>query len=354
MPRPIDAIVTGFAKSRELAELSLAPLLQLRQENVLRRIVCVTWGSPEIDAYAGWMDSHDDITLARVPQPLVEGTGNQRGAAYQIENLRAALALLPDDGALTLKTRPDFVFAVEFLREKIVSFDNWSTVPPRTIFGVAMPKPVLQNRMWIPWADSNQPFYYEDAAFLGTKRDLQRLVTKLTREDIAVLGDGTCGSFVHAVRYAKPFLDDYPLFRRYLKEYRYFASDVEYRRKFVEHIVKDGFFWHVLVAHAWILHSQFHVDAGEHGDLRFYSNNANPGSDWSRPDTLKLANPYDGLAIWRAGTQPAKPIRACSGFTDVSSMTPGSRRSSPRCLRIFRTRCWCASWRTSRAVAMAG
>ena len=300
MQRMADAIVTGFAKSRELAELSLAPLLQLKQENVLRDVVCVTWDGAELDAYAGWVENLAGVTLARVPQPDTSGTGNQRGAVYQIETLRAALSLLPEDGEVTLKSRPDYVFDAAFLRRKIVNFDSWSTIPPRAIFGIVMPKPVLQSRMWIPWADCNQPFYYEDAAFIGSKRDLHRLVTPLTSQDVATLGDETCGSFVHAVRYARLFLDDYPLFRRYLKEYRHFASDLEYRRKLVPHIVNDGFFWHMLIAQAWILHSHFHVDAGEQGELRFYSNNANRDADWSNPATLNLANPYDRPQQWRA------------------------------------------------------
>jgi|HubBroStandDraft_5_1064220.scaffolds.fasta_scaffold22118_1 hypothetical protein len=302
MQRKTDAIVTGFAKSRELAELSLGPLLRLRQEDVLRNVVCVSWNTPEIDAYAGWVSDLAGVTLARVPQPDTRGTGNQRGIVYQTESLRAALSLLPKDGEVTVKSRPDYVFDATFLRRKIAAFDSWSTIPTRAIFGTIMPKPALQNRIWIPWADCNQPFYYEDAAFIGARGDLRRLVTPLTAQDIATLADETCGSFVHAVRYAKLFLDDYPLFRRYLKEYRYFASDLDYRRKLVPHIVNDGFFWHMLIAQAWILHSHFHVDAGEPGELRFYSNNANRDADWSNPAALNLANPYNYLQQWRAGT----------------------------------------------------
>ena len=303
MTRAADAVVTGFAKSRALAELSLAPLRRLQQENVLRNIVCVTWDSPAQDGYAQWIGAMDGVTLARVQQPQAAGTGNQRGVVYQTENLRAALALLPKDGALTLKSRPDTVFDANFLKHKIATFDSWSAMPPRTVFGVAMPRPALQSKIWIPWADCNQPFYYEDAALFGRACDIAKLATALTAQDMATLGDDTCGSYVHVVRYAKLFLQDYPLFARYLKDYRYFASDIEYRRKLVPHVLNDGFFWHMLVAHAWILHSHFHVDAGEQGELRFYSNTANPQADWSKPETLRLANPYDQVAWWRAGTR---------------------------------------------------
>jgi hypothetical protein len=69
-------------------------------------------------------------------------------------------------------------------------------------------------------------------------------------------------------------------------------------------MIAEGFFWHMLIAHAWILHSQFHVDAGEPGALLFYANNANMHADWSRPETLRVARPYDCIDKWRGGTKP--------------------------------------------------
>src|SRR6185312_9853980 len=82
MTRAADAVVTGFAKSRELAELSLAPLRRLRQENARRNIVCVTWDGPAQDGYAEWIGTLDGVTLARAQQPQAAGTGNQRGVVY--------------------------------------------------------------------------------------------------------------------------------------------------------------------------------------------------------------------------------------------------------------------------------
>jgi hypothetical protein len=309
-----DAVVTGFAKSRALAEASLAPLLRMKQEGLLRSIVCATWNTPELDDYAAWLGAMDGVTPARLPQPQAQGNGSQRGVVCQIENLKGALALLPKDSAFTLKSRPDFVFEADFLRRKLATVRDWSTPPQRSVFGIAMPKPALQSRIWLPWADSNQPFYYEDAAFLGATCDVAKLVTELAPQDVVTLGDDSCGSFVHVVRYAKLFLKDYPLFEGYLKNYRYFGSGIEYRRKLVPHLLKDGFFWHVLVAHAWILHSHFHVDAGRPGDLRFYSNTVNREADWSKLKTLRLANPYDHIEVWRTGTQAGMAYPSLTRF----------------------------------------
>src|ERR1700754_5123510 len=101
MTRTTDAVVTGFAKSRALAEASLAPLRRMRQEGLLRNVVCVTWDSPALDAYAQWIAGLEGVALQRGPEPQASGTGNQRGVVYQIEALRAGLS---HDAELTLKS----------------------------------------------------------------------------------------------------------------------------------------------------------------------------------------------------------------------------------------------------------
>lgn len=300
-----DAIVTGFVQSPVLLERSLAPLRELKQAQVLRDIHYVTWDTPEIDAHVAPLAKMPDIHLVRVPQPSIEGCAEQRGLIYQIRNLDNALALIAEEDTVVLKLRPDFVACADFLRDKIITFGDWSAVPAEnTALGIAMPKPVLRDKIWIPWADSNQPFFYEDGAFMGRKRDLRKLVTEVSPHDLGVLSDPDCGWYAHVVRYARIFLPQYPLFARYLRDYRFFVNDLEYRLKQLTRTLQDGFFWHMLIAHAWILHTQFHVDIGEQGDINFYPNNANRNVDWSRPETLRVAPPYDHVSAWRAGTRP--------------------------------------------------
>lgn len=310
MAGPAEAVFTGFAHSKALAEASLASARQLHREGLLRRVSCVTWDTAETDAYAEWIGDLDDVELTRVPQPVVNGISNQRGVPFQIENLRAALAQVAGDDTLVLKLRPDFVADTEFLRGKIASFDTWSGLPARSIFGIAMPRAGFRSKIWLPWADSNQPFFYEDAAFLGRKGDLRLLLTSLSERDVQILGDASCGSFAHVVRYAKPFLTRYPLFARYLRDYHYFINDIPYRMKLVSYALQSGFFWHVLIAHSWILYSHFHIDAGQQGELRFYANTVNREADWANVATLNLANPYDDLEVWRNGTRPGEATRS--------------------------------------------
>jgi hypothetical protein len=302
--RPADALVTGFVKSPVVLEQSLAPLRKLRFDGVIRHIHYVTWDSPELDAHLAPLALMGDIKLTRVPQPDAVGNGKQRGLIYQVENLAAGLKLLRDEDSLVLKYRPDFIASARLLRDKIANFDRLcapiSTTAPN---GIAMPRPVLANKIWIPWADSNQPFFYEDATFLGTLRDIRKLVTPLDAADHAVLEHMDCGSYAHVVRFAKIFNRDWPIFDGYLRRYDCFVNDLSYRMKLVPQILDDGFFWHVLIAHAWLLYSQFHVDSGQPNDLRFYANNVNQDADWSKPETLTLANPYDDIDSWRRDTR---------------------------------------------------
>ena len=292
MSRPIDAIVTGFTKNAALCEKSLAPLRAL-----IRAIHCVTLDSPELDGFVAPLAAMEDVHLVRVKQPMV-ARGPQAGVQYQVANLDVALALIAERDALVVKSRPDFVFSTDFLRRKLTGFDTLCAVPrQQRAFGVAMPKPVFHRKLWIP-------FFYEDGAFIGLKRDLAHLVTRDVEAWFAPLQDPEdCGSFAHAVRYASPFLMRYPIFRRYLAEYSAFVNDQDYRKSLIATMIEDGFFWHLVVAHAWILHTAFHIDCCDPGELAFYPNTSNVGANWSSLESLRLGNPYDDVAAWRRGTR---------------------------------------------------
>lgn len=304
MGQATDAIVTGFTKAPLLLEQSIAPLRLLQDEGILRNIHYVTWDSEELDSYVAPAKNLSGVTVTRVPLPIAHGTPPQKSMVYQIQNLKKALSLISEDDALVLKLRPDFVAEVDFLRDKLVDFESNCAIDTSAPFGIKMPNPTFQNKIWIPWSDSNQPFFCEDAAFLGRKSDLLKLVTVLTPADMELCAVPSCGHFLHIVRFAKPFLSAYPLFANYLRNFRHITSDMDYRMKILPHILNDAFFWFLVVSHAWILHSEFHIDCGEPGDLLFYPNTRNLNADWSRPATWQLGTPYDRLAAWRQSTKP--------------------------------------------------
>lgn len=179
-----------------------------------------------------------------------------------------------------------------------------ATAPSAKAFGHKLPGTPFERKIWIPGADASQPFFYEDAGFIGLKGDLKKLLAPDHGQAEAMLTDPKPGSLVHVLRYIHAFLPRFPMFRRYVEEYAAFASDLSYRRPLVSMLLEDGFFWHLIVAHAWVLRTSFHVDCGEADDLAFYPNTVN--SDRSSFDRLKLAPPYDQIAMWRQGAHATK------------------------------------------------
>lgn len=304
MTQITDAIVLGFTKAAALPEMSFAPLRQLRQEGRLRTIHYVTWDSPDLDGFVAPVAQMPDVRITRVPQPVVKGTAPQKTLLYQTRNLDVALSLIPENDAVVLKLRPDFVANVDFLRDKIVNFERHCGDVPRFAYGFEMPKPVLRKKVWLPWADSNQFFFYEDAALLGQKCDLAQLRALITRNDLEMIETYLCEHYYHIARYARVFLPSYPLFRGYLKNFKHITNYPNYRKEMIGYAINGPFFLFMLIAHAWILHSQFHVDCGEQDTLRFYPNLQNMNTDWSKPEQWKLALPYDRIAYWRNLEKP--------------------------------------------------
>jgi hypothetical protein len=315
MAHKTDAIVLGFAKSQLLTERSFAPLRQLHQEGVLRHIHYVTWDSVDIDAFVAPVLAMPEVTVTRVPQPDVQGTATQKTLTYQTHNLDVALSLVQEDNALVFKSRPDVVISADLLRRKIGGFSNTCGSVPTAAFGIAMPRPVMRNKVWISWADSNQPFFYEDAIFLGLKRDLRNFVIPLTRTDLDMLATPMCDHYYHIVRFAKAFLPAWPLFKGYLQHYRYITSNMDYRIDMMGHVLNGPYFLFLLIAHAWILHSQFHVDCGDPGEILFYPNTRNKETDWADPKTWRQALPYESLTAWQSGEKPGSLLpNVCRPF----------------------------------------
>ncbi len=304
MTRPTDAVVIGFTKNTELCRRAFEPLLDLRQQGVLRDIHYVTWDSAEIDEFVVPVNALGGVQIARVPQPVASGNRNQRGIVYQTRNLEAAFARVVEPDALLVKLRPDFIFRTGFLKTKLQGFDRLCTrSAAATIHKVTLPPSPFDRKIWIAWADANQPFFHDDAAFIGLKSDLLKLIGDDVESRLPLLEDLSCGSLVHVLRYAPAFLPLYPMFGRYIAEYGGFINDMDYRRKLMTALLVDNFFWHLLVAHAWILYTSFHIDCGRAGDIAFYPNTINAGANWTDLSSIKLAPPFDHVDKWRTGTK---------------------------------------------------
>jgi hypothetical protein len=177
---------------------------------------------------------------------------------------------------------------------------------------------------------------------MGLKRDVTMLASREAERHLDVLADGSCGWFAHVVRFAVPFLRDYPVFERYMRDFRYFPNDFDYRMALLPTLAGDAFFWHLVVAHAWILATSFHVDCGLPGDLLLYTNISNSKADWSSLGSLAVNSPYDKVAEWRGYQNPGGmmpcAMRAYGRLVDDSWQhalfaTPVLRDLSPENLR---------------------
>lgn len=305
--RPVVVIVTGFTKNATILERSLAPLRALKRADIVQRVLYVTWDKSDIDAFVEPVRAMAEIELVRLPEPAVSGTACYRGTAYQIANLEKALALVPEEDALIVKLRPDFIVDETFLKSKIADFDRLCA--PSELareFGVAMPPSPFAAKIWIPWADANLPLHFEDAALMGLKPDIQRFADRSALRFLGspLLSDIRYAWLVHVARYATVFLSSYPLFENYVKKFRYQVNDVRYRAVMMPAAVQEPFFWRLVAANAWILAANFHVDCGMNGQLTFYSNSINPNADWTSLRRLKIHPPYNAVAEWRLVQHP--------------------------------------------------
>jgi hypothetical protein len=298
------AIVTGFTVHEPLMRRSFAPLLALRRSGVLDRVLYMTWDTATLDGYVAPALEWPEVELVRIPQPQVSGTPHRRGFVYQSRNLAAALELVADPDELVFKTRPDYLIDENFLANKIATFGTWRTAPDfsHRIPPVMPPSP-FKARIWVPWADA-APFFYEDGAFMGLAGDLARLADPVADEIVQYCGDERAVNIAHVVRFAVPFLDNYPIFLRYIRDFHLFRMEFFYRRKTAPLFVNDAFFWHMAVAHAWILANSFHVDCGRKGQLHIVE------SDTARRGLGKTVEEicnnviYRDVETWRAYEEP--------------------------------------------------
>lgn len=321
MRRPVVAIVTGFTRARLLMERSMETLLRLRRDGVIDRILYVTWDRPDIDVHLEPLASMPEVDLARVPQPDLRGSHFENSIVYQIRNLEAALALVPEDEALVLKTRPDFIIAEPFLRAKIEAFDTLCAPPDYAeTLGLFAPPRQFARKMWVPWSFGSIPFFNDDAVFMGMKGDVAKLADRRAEPLLAPLDDYDRLILTHVGRFVAPFWDAYPIFRNYVRNIHCFLHHEEFRRSLLLASIGQPFFWRLIIAHAWVLATHFHVDAGKPGDLLFFSNHFNPKADWNDPATWRVEPPYNDVEEWRGGQHPGQLVpcvrRMFSRLTD--------------------------------------
>lgn len=315
------AIITGYTPHAALMRKCFEPLLALRQSGQLKRILYVTWDKPEIDAFVTPALTWPGVEIVRLPQPVAMAKPYQSSFVFQSRNLAAALQLVTDPNELIVKLRPDFLFDTDFLAGKIASFDRWRSAPDFSPYiPVVMPPSPFAARVWVPWATANMPFYMEDAAFMGLACDLQMLADPRAESLVMGRGDEATLFIVHALRFVAPFLDEYPLFVPVLDKFHLWRMDPDYRKTFLLTAIADPFFWHLVIAQAWILATSFHIDCGAQGQLRLVqSTTAQQNADCpvaEIPDNVLYADVEGWRQIAEPGTVAPLLLHLCGRLVD--------------------------------------
>lgn len=299
------AIVTGFTVHEALMRQSFQSLINLRRTGVIDRILYMTWDAPALDGYVAPATEWPEVEIVRIPQPDVGGIPQRRGFVLQSRNIAAALAMVGDPGELVIKTRPDFLFDEAFLAGKIASFSLWREAPDFSYrIPPMMPPSPFAARIWVPWGDGGAPFFYEDAAFIGLAGDLEKLVTPMADELIQYCGDEKAVNLAHVLRFAVPFLDQHPIFLRYIRDFHLFRMELAYRKELAPLCAGDPYYWHMAVAHAWILTSSFHIDCGRQGQLHLVpSSTAHERRDRPVEELCDYVT-YKDVEQWRKMEEP--------------------------------------------------
>lgn len=333
---------------------SLSPVLNLKSHGVISRVIYVTWDRNDLDAALAPIAADPNIELVRIPEPKLSGVGYQKSFIYQTTTLAAGLAQVGDPDALVLKLRPEYVFDTGFLAAKILGFDYLcapSSLPRRYSANLA-PSP-FAAKIWVPWADANEPFCIEDAAFLGLCRDLVQLTTPQGDAEIMNHSDPKYRWVMHPLRFVFPFIAGIPLFARYIRELSLFPEEFEYRQKLIPLLMSDPYFWHLIFATAWVLANNFHIDCGYPRQLLFFPENYLANLKPTFLDDEGVYPPYNNIEGWRMGQKPGQAApcvlrpfgrllddswpQALFRCTDLGDITPENRNGILNNLSLYST-----------------
>lgn len=315
MKRDVVALVTGYTRVEFLNRISFAYLKKLREQRIIDRIVYVTWDSPRLDGLLAPIADMPEIELIRIPEPKIDGAPLAKSVIYQIRNFEAALPFIGDDDTLVLKTRPDFIFInEEFIKPKLLDFDRLcarSSVPKR--LKIETPPPAFKRKIWIPWASTTEPLFYNDAVYLGLKCDIAKLADPGAERFLDNLWDSRFARMNHICRALNIFYPDYPILHRFAENGVRFGSELSYRTRFASLCGRHPFFWRLLVLHAWLLETHFHVDGGMNGDLAFCANHTNAYRKLECLQDLKFEPPLNCIETWRKNNQPGS-LKKCFNY----------------------------------------
>lgn len=187
--------------------------------------------------------------------------------------------------------------------------------------------------------------------FAALRCDAVKLVTPKSDEIVRRYGDARSAWIVHVARYIVPFLPDYPIFERYLRAFHCFVQQNDYRADMVSEVGGDPFFWNLMIANAWILANNFHVDCGRQGQIVFYPPEGQAEHELPLEE-MESRLPYNDVEMWRRGQRPGgflDSVRRIYGrlvddswqqtlFTrPLSDISPQNLLGVLRCISLYRS-----------------
>jgi len=216
--RSVSPSLPDSTRNAELLPKAMAPLCELKRRGIIQRVLCVTWDKSEIDSYLARLPPCLRSMWCACPNPGLRERPIKRRRLSSPQSRSRALMRSEED-ALVLKWRPihrrhGFPSRKIVISMRIRPISSFRCSPASTC------RPRLSRQDFDSLADANQPFFYEDAGFMGLKCDVAKLVTPRVAEKLSPLATktNTHGPFAHVVRYASIFCAEYPMFRRYLRD----------------------------------------------------------------------------------------------------------------------------------------
>jgi hypothetical protein len=217
----------------------------LRSDGLIEQIYFVTWKNrmedkPELHDY---LLKHD-ISVVLAEESPVGGKGN---FWHQTKSLDIGLRQVPD-GHHVLRTRTDLHIEKDFLK----SLFSGSVKSVHT----TAESPVFENRIWVPCAVIDKPFYICDYCFYGNKIDMERLYNYDAKNE--VLYDIKVGNAEHW-RFIHPYLQEFPFLEQYITDYANRPNEYTNRHQFLETRLSSevfskflSFYWKVLMSDFYI------------------------------------------------------------------------------------------------------
>jgi hypothetical protein len=201
--RPLSVIITGLVRDRDRL---LRALDAFRSVPQVKQIVLASSdaGKSEESAFLAKLAQQAGVVVVQVPE-TPNWSGNMLA---QMAALHVGLIQVPA-GNLVLKSRSDLYLEPRAVRH-VLNADRRLSLPANmTRQGAA-----FEEKVAVWGIEATSPFYIHDLFFLGTKRDVARLVNMDVRYDLLYK---LTKEKIHIRRFLHPFLYDYPIFETFLR-----------------------------------------------------------------------------------------------------------------------------------------